>query len=172
LGFVGEYKEGLKNDNFGLRRLNKISQEQKMLSGYSQPSTPLYGAGLNEKNSYINALRIKKIKSGYRVYISNAKHHEADLPLKVLFTIHEEGCLIKVTERMRAFLHYIGIHLKPTTEIIRIPPRPTRVKAFKRHLAKRLSGEDVKMARRTIADFIRTGNWQVFLKEKKNEVVG
>lgn len=37
--------------------------------------------------------------------------------------IHEYGCRIKVTPKMRAFLHYQGLHLKPTTTEIVIPER-------------------------------------------------
>lgn len=171
IGFLNEFKEGLRNDNFGLRRLNRISKIEKEKKGYSKVSTPLYGAGDSTKNSYINAFRLKKIKKGYRVYLSNAKHHEANLSLKVLFRIHEEGCLIKVTPRMRKFLHYLGIHLKETTTIIRIPPRPTRIKTFKRWLEKRLINEDVKKTKRIIAEYINTGNWELFLKETFNEKI-
>ena len=37
--------------------------------------------------------------------------------------IHEYGCTIPVTEKMRAFLHSQGLHLQPTTTHIRIPER-------------------------------------------------
>lgn len=40
-----------------------------------------------------------------------------------LAAIHEYGCRINVTDKMRAYLHYIGIHLKPTTTVIVIPER-------------------------------------------------
>lgn len=36
----------------------------------------------------------------------------------------EEGTRIKVTPRMRAYLHRIGLHLKPETDEIFIPGRP------------------------------------------------
>jgi len=42
-----------------------------------------------------------------------------------LAEIHERGCIIKVTPKMRAYLHSQGLHLKPSTQYIRIPPRPT-----------------------------------------------
>ena len=38
--------------------------------------------------------------------------------------VHEFGCTIKVTPKMRAYLHYQGIHLKSSTQFISIPPRP------------------------------------------------
>lgn len=37
--------------------------------------------------------------------------------------IHEYGCKIKVTDKMRAYLHRQGLHLKKTTEYITIPER-------------------------------------------------
>ena len=40
-----------------------------------------------------------------------------------LARIHEYGCKIQVTPKMRAFLHAKGLHLKDTTEYITIPER-------------------------------------------------
>lgn len=37
--------------------------------------------------------------------------------------IHEYGCDIPVTDKMRAFLHHEGIHLKASTTVIHIPER-------------------------------------------------
>lgn len=37
--------------------------------------------------------------------------------------IHEFGCTIPVTPKMRAYLHKTGLHLRPTTKVIRIPER-------------------------------------------------
>ena len=38
--------------------------------------------------------------------------------------VHEFGCTIRVTPKMRAYLHYQGIHLKSSTQYISVPPRP------------------------------------------------
>ena len=38
--------------------------------------------------------------------------------------VHEFGCTIKVTPKMRAYLHYNGLHLKASTQYINIPARP------------------------------------------------
>ena len=38
--------------------------------------------------------------------------------------VHEFGCTIKVTPKMRAYLHRQGLHLKASTQYINIPPRP------------------------------------------------
>lgn len=40
-----------------------------------------------------------------------------------LASIHEYGCKIPVTDKMRAFLNHQGIHLKPSTTMIVIPER-------------------------------------------------
>lgn len=37
--------------------------------------------------------------------------------------IHEYGCKIKVTDKMRAYLHGHGLHLKDSTEYVTIPER-------------------------------------------------
>ena len=37
--------------------------------------------------------------------------------------VHEYGCDITVTPKMRAYLHHKGIHLKSSTTVIRIPER-------------------------------------------------
>jgi hypothetical protein len=40
-----------------------------------------------------------------------------------LAAIHEYGCNITVTQKMRAYLHYHGLHLSPNTTTIKIPER-------------------------------------------------
>lgn len=40
-----------------------------------------------------------------------------------LASIHEYGCTIPVTEKMRVFLHHQGFHLSPSTTVITIPER-------------------------------------------------
>lgn len=40
-----------------------------------------------------------------------------------LVGIHEYGCKIPVTDRMRAYLHHLGVHLKASTTEITIPER-------------------------------------------------
>lgn len=37
--------------------------------------------------------------------------------------IHEYGCTITVTPKMRAYLHHHGLHLKASTMVIKIPER-------------------------------------------------
>ena len=46
-----------------------------------------------------------------------------DEEMKMIAAVHEYGVDIKVTDKMRGYLHTIGIHLKKTTTYIRIPER-------------------------------------------------
>lgn len=48
---------------------------------------------------------------------------ESGLTNAQLGSIHEFGATIKVTPKMRAYLHHIGVHLKPETTTITIPTR-------------------------------------------------
>ena len=69
---------------------------------------------LNEKYS----IRVGII--GSKAY---EKHPHTDLTNANLGAIHEFGATINVTEKMRNYLHTIGIHLKPDTKKIVIPTR-------------------------------------------------
>lgn len=50
-------------------------------------------------------------------------HPDSDLTNAQLGAIHEFGATINVTDKMRAYLHHIGIHLKKDTTTITIPAR-------------------------------------------------
>jgi len=43
--------------------------------------------------------------------------------LLTIAAVHEYGCTINVTPKMRAFLHHIGLHLRKETGAINIPER-------------------------------------------------
>ena len=51
------------------------------------------------------------------------QHSDSGLTMAQLGAIHEFGATIKVTPKMRAYLHYKGIHLKDSTTTITIPAR-------------------------------------------------
>lgn len=51
------------------------------------------------------------------------KHPHTDLTMAHLGAIHEFGATIQVTDKMRAYLHHIGVHLKADTTTITIPAR-------------------------------------------------
>lgn len=54
---------------------------------------------------------------------ASQRHPDSDLTNAQLGAIHEFGATINVTEKMRAYLHHIGIHLKKDTTTITIPAR-------------------------------------------------
>jgi len=76
-------------------------------------------------------IRIKTVKDDIPKMVKAAKVID-DKKVKVgvfsgehawLAAIHEYGCTIPVTAKMRAYLHHIGVHLKPSTTQIVIPER-------------------------------------------------
>jgi hypothetical protein len=158
MNFIRIFKEGIKNDDFGLDRLHPFTKQRKSELGMPQPSTPLYGKGEGEKNSLSNVLRLRKVKNGWKVYKSWAKHHTANLTLRHLLAIHENGCIIQVTSKMRAFLHFIGLHLKQETDVIRIPPRPAYAGAGQFALSEISRKEEAAEVRKAISIYIDTGD--------------
>lgn len=72
---------------------------------------------------------IKRLKAidgtGVDVGVLNGEH-------KWLASIHEYGCDIAVTDKMRVFLHSQGLHLKATTTHIHIPERSSYAPAMTR----------------------------------------
>lgn len=161
---IEEYQKGIKRDLFPVERLNEQTIRIKADKGYSQPDTPLYGSGEEEKDSLYNALAIRKIKNGYRLYVRRAKHHESNLQLRDLLNIHQRGALIMVTDKMRAYLHWIGIHLRADTMLIRIPPRPVLDMAIVKALEMRRREDPTKKIKQAMAEYIKTGRENLFRK--------
>lgn len=58
-----------------------------------------------------------------------------DGELGMIAHVHEYGCDIQVTDKMRNYLHSIGIHLKASTTVIRIPERSFIRAGFNEHEA-------------------------------------
>ena len=76
------------------------------------------------------------------------KHEHSDLTNGQLGAIHEFGATINVTDKMRAYLHYNGIHLKADTSTVVIPTRsflrmPLLSGEFKEELMQYLALSDV-----------------------------
>lgn len=116
--FINNFQNGIRQNNFKLTPLAPITVEKKRDEGLPKPTVPLYGAGDDKKtNSYINMLRILKLKNGWKVYPSRKKHWKSKLKLNELFEIHEYGSLIQTKNA-----------------VIRIPPRPAFLKAKLRTL--------------------------------------
>ena len=70
------------------------------------------------KNEFPKVRRELKAASGMAVEVGVLKGEHAWLA-----SIHEYGCNIPVTPKMRAWLHYQGVHLKKETTHIVIPER-------------------------------------------------
>jgi DNA-binding cell septation regulator SpoVG len=142
LGLVRNFHEGIKNRSFNLIKLEDGTIARKKADGMERPTTPLYGLGdEKKKNSYINMLRIRQLKNGWRVQPSIGKHHAADITLRLLYFVHEFGTII--TGRNGA--------------LIRIPPRPALYRAYRRTLMDKAAKERSKVVKAAIARYIREG---------------
>lgn len=73
---------------------------------------------LIDKGDLVGSVTYQVI-DGNHVFIGVNKGKEVNIA-----AVHEFGCTIEVTPKMRAYLHYQGIHLKASTKYISIPPRP------------------------------------------------
>lgn len=80
-----------------------------------------------------------------------------------LAAIHEYGCKIPVTPKMRAYLHRQGLHLKKTTTVITIPERSFLRSGFDAH-----NKEVLKKVEATMPDVL-IGTMTV---EKYCEIIG
>lgn len=85
---------------------------------------------LIDKGDLVGSVTYQVIDSN-NVFIGVKKGKEVNIA-----AVHEFGCTIGVTPKMRAYLHHQGVHLKSSTQYIVIPPRP-----FLRPV---LTGEDFK----------------------------
>lgn len=143
---IENFQDGLRKNSFKLPPLKPETVRRKTAQGLPKPRVPLYGQGDQEdEKSYINMLRIRKLKNGYRVYPSWAKHHSGDIELRTLFWIHEKGAVIR---QMRG----------GKIVVIRIPPRPAFRKAYLRTLRQIRQRETSKDVRRAITRLINTGD--------------
>lgn len=70
-----------------------------------------------KKNKFPEMERVAAELNGRRVKVGAAGEQAW------LAGIHEYGCKIKVTDKMRAYLHSQGLHLKAATQYITIPER-------------------------------------------------
>ncbi|MBQ8475796.1 hypothetical protein IJ531_01925, partial [bacterium] len=87
--------------------------------------------GINGKKAVLKNLKnvMKAVGQKYSIRVgiigdkAYEKHESSGLTNAELGAIHEFGATINVTPKMRAFLHYIGVHLKADTTQITIPER-------------------------------------------------
>jgi len=135
-----DFKEGIKENSFGLKRLSDLTIKKKEREGLPKPTYPLYGVGDESKRqSYMNMLRIKEQKQGFVVYPSKEKHHSEKITLNRLWNVHEHGMIIK--GRGGA--------------LIRIPPRPALRKALERAMRQRNMKETSGIIRTAIVLWIK-----------------
>lgn len=76
-----------------------------------------------------------------------------------LAAIHEYGCKIEVTPKMRVWLHAHGLHLKPTTTHITIPERSFLRTGFDEH-----HEEVIDKCEKAIGDILIKGDIDQFLE--------
>lgn len=140
VGVIRAWQHGIGKNGLGLKRLAESTIAGKIRKGYRKPKTPLYGAGEDEKRSYINALKLRRLKNGWKVFVSWAKHHESDLKLSALFIVHEFGATINTGRAL-----------------IRIPPRPAFSLGFRKYMKSRRRREPTREVKRAITELIETG---------------
>lgn len=129
----GQKMPGMGGSKFGRPRTFKTPLHPFTLSEkarLSQDPRILIATGF-----YANHIDVVEEKFGkgysYRVGFSE-KMHPSGIPLEKLARIQEYGAKIEVTPKMRAYLHWRGLHLKEETKYITIPPRPHFMPVFLR----------------------------------------
>lgn len=73
---------------------------------------------LIDKGDLVGSITYQVVDSN-NVFIGVKKGKEVNIA-----AVHEFGCTIGVSPKMRAYLHYQGVHLKASTQYIHIPARP------------------------------------------------
>lgn len=145
--FYKIFHDGIKKNEFGLEELMENTKSTKKRQGFAKPDIPLYGKGdkADNQRSYSSMMRLRKLKNGWRVYPSWAKHWKSKLTLRQLLDVHEKGRIIK-----------------RGNSLIRIPPRPAFLfsmrKFYKKFSREKLS-RDMKKA---IKEYVNTGTSKYF----------
>ncbi|MGE5528063.1 MAG: phage virion morphogenesis protein [Patescibacteria group bacterium] len=86
---------------------------------------------LIDHGDFRNSIRARQFDGGVFVGVNRMARNKDGKPEVNIAAIHELGdgqggdLYIKVTPKMRAYLHSQGLHLKSDTQFIRIPRRPT-----------------------------------------------
>jgi phage gpG-like protein len=120
----------------------------------TNPDISLKGADKTYKNlkSVMKHLGQEySIKVGIIGEQASQTHKDSGLNNATLGAIHEFGATVNVTDKMRKYLHFLGIHLKKDTNQIEIPARPflgtLLNKDVKEYIynAAELDGDDLKL---------------------------
>ena len=112
---VSEIKKGIVSGAPGGQKFTPNSALTIARKGSSSP--------LIDKGDLVGSVTYD-IPNPNTVFIGVKKTAKGGADQANIAAVHEFGCTIPVTPKMRAYMHYQGIHLKPTTQYINIPPRP------------------------------------------------
>lgn len=158
------FKVGITTRSFGLQKLKNGTIKRKKGSGMERPDTPLYGVGDEQKrNSYINMLRIKNIKGGYMVSPAKTKHWSRKIDLYRLWRVHELGTTINLGARTS-----IKTHIARGKTLIRIPPRPALLMAFRKTMNNRNIKRDARILKNALKKYAESGKKSILLRTEKN----
>ena len=165
-GVIKLFQDGIKNRSLRLKPLKPETVAEKERKGWSKPNNPLYGIGLDDPNTYINALEV--VEKGNRLFIVQPKKkmHRADpdnpgkkrIRLDQLFDVHEYGTVIANGFGRGIF--------------IRIPARPALRYAYRAYLRKRLREDPTPAVRIAIAKYIRNGDEEALKRIKRKMEIG
>ncbi len=107
---ASEVKKGIVSGSPGGQTFAPLSPVTIARKGSSKP--------LIDKGDLVGSITYQVINSD-TVFIGVKKGKEVNIA-----AVHEFGCTIGVTPKMRAYLHHQGVHLRVSTQYIHIPPRP------------------------------------------------
>ena len=107
---ASEIRRGIRSGAPGGEKFVPLSGYTTARKGSTKP--------LIDKGDLIGSVSYKVVDDD-NVFIGVKKGSEVSIA-----AVHEFGCTIQVTPKMRAYFHYNGLHLKATTQFINIPPRP------------------------------------------------
>ena len=138
--FIQNFHDGIMYNSFGLKVLQDGTIQRKRQLGMELPDSPLYGMGDEKRDrSYVNMMRLRKIKKGWRVRPSIAMHYSGKVKLRTLYYVHEFGMIINTGKA-----------------IINIPPRPAGLKAYEKTLRDRSITDNTKKVKNAMREYIRT----------------
>jgi len=136
IGFDKRYKQAVKRalSKCGIYLVGQLKRGVRKQKPGGKQYEPLHPFTIARKKSskaliddgdFINSITYRvDDRSLFVGVLKNAKDKDGN-PIVNIAAVHEFGVAIDVTDKMRGYLHSIGLHLKPTTKVIRIPARPT-----------------------------------------------
>lgn len=125
-------EDGLRKANL-VDKLLDITTIIKRKMGAKRVLTPLMFTGDSDKLSMINGLKVVKAEKRYKL-IPYGKHRSGQNQ-SLIWTIHEKGAIVPVTDKMRGFWAAVfGIYLSASKKFILIKPRFPIKKGLVRYL--------------------------------------